>query len=186
MKAGISDEDFIVHVLNGLPKEYKVQVSKLEERFGSTTNPLTIQDMQNELNLKFARLKCQSEEQSETDQALAAFRRFKGKCSNCGKYGHKSSECRSKTTTTKSENGEGGKAKKGKTTDKSHIKCFNCGEMGHYKSKCPYDKSKKAMTKMTEKENDTVLMTIDGAANQAEKCYVDSRLGRLYTYSEFG
>ncbi len=31
MNVGISDEDFIIHVLNSLPKEYKVQVSKLEE-----------------------------------------------------------------------------------------------------------------------------------------------------------
>jgi len=54
MKAGISNEDFIVHVLNSLPKEYEVQVSKLEERFGSTANPLTIQDMHNKLNLKFS------------------------------------------------------------------------------------------------------------------------------------
>jgi len=57
-----------------------------------------------------------------------------------------------------------GKQKKGKMTDKSHIKCYNCGKMGHYKSKCPYDKSKKAMMKMTEKENNTVLMMIDGVA----------------------
>jgi len=47
MKMGISNEDFIIHVLNGLPKEYEVQVSKLEEHFGSTSNLLTIQDMQN-------------------------------------------------------------------------------------------------------------------------------------------
>jgi len=50
----ISDEDFMIHVLNGLPLEYKVQVSKLEECFGSTSNPLMIQDMRNKLNLKFA------------------------------------------------------------------------------------------------------------------------------------
>ena len=31
LSADISDEDFIVHVLNGLPAEYEVQVSKLEE-----------------------------------------------------------------------------------------------------------------------------------------------------------
>jgi len=54
MKVDISDKDFIVHVLNGLPKEYKVQVSKLEECFRSSTNPLTIQDMQSKLNLKYA------------------------------------------------------------------------------------------------------------------------------------
>jgi len=187
MKAGITDEDFMVHVLNGLPKEYEVQVSKLEERFGSTSNPLTIKDMRSELNLKFACLKRQSEEQSETDQVLAAFCRFKGKCSNCGKYGHKSSECHSKMMMTKSENGEGRKQKKGKTMDKSHIKCYNCGKMGHYKSKCPNDTSKKATTKTTEKQNDTVLMTIDGAAKPKNAMWIaDSAASTHIVNSEKG
>jgi len=31
MNMGITDEDFIIHVLNSSPKEYEVQVSKLEE-----------------------------------------------------------------------------------------------------------------------------------------------------------
>ena len=52
INADILDE-FIVHVHNSLLTKYEVQVSKLEEWFGSTMNPLTIQDMQNELNLKF-------------------------------------------------------------------------------------------------------------------------------------
>jgi len=62
----ISDEDFIVHGLNGLLPEYEVQVSKLEEQFGSATNPLTIQDMWNELNLKFAQLKHCGKDQSRS------------------------------------------------------------------------------------------------------------------------
>jgi len=53
LNADILDEDFIIHILNGLPAKYKVQVSKFKEWF-STTNPLSIQDMQNEPNLKFA------------------------------------------------------------------------------------------------------------------------------------
>jgi len=58
MKAPILDEDFIVHVLNILSMDYKVQISELEEQLSSTTNPLTIGDMQNELkNLKYTRLK---------------------------------------------------------------------------------------------------------------------------------
>jgi len=54
LNTDISDKDLMVHVLNGLPPEYKVQVSKLEEQFGSTTNLLMVQDMHNELNLKYA------------------------------------------------------------------------------------------------------------------------------------
>ncbi len=57
MNSDISDEDFMIHVLNNLPSKYEVQVSKLEDRLGSTTNPLTIEDLRDELNLKFARMK---------------------------------------------------------------------------------------------------------------------------------
>jgi len=126
MKAGISDEDLFVHVLNSLPKEYEVQINKLEEQFGSVKNPLTIQDMQNKLNMKFAQLKHQSEEQSEIDQVLVAFHFYKEKCENCGKFGHKSMECHSKSELTKKEEGqEAQKSKKGKNvTDKRHITCF--------------------------------------------------------------
>jgi len=67
-------------MLNTIPAKYKIQVSKLEEWFGSTSNPLTIQDMQNKLNLKFAQLKCLTMEKMEMDQALTAFCRYKGKC----------------------------------------------------------------------------------------------------------
>ena len=96
MNAAILDNDFYVHILNNLPPKYEVQVLKLEERFGSTTNPLTIQDLRNELNLKYAQLKHMSVECTETDQVLAAFRQYKGKCSNCSKMEHKASECRSR------------------------------------------------------------------------------------------
>jgi len=54
IKVDILDENFIIHVLNGLPMEYEVQVSKLEEHFGSMSNLLLIQDMRNKLNLKYA------------------------------------------------------------------------------------------------------------------------------------
>ncbi len=45
MNVAILDDDFYIHVLNNLLPKYKVQVSKLEDRFGSTSNPLTVQDL---------------------------------------------------------------------------------------------------------------------------------------------
>ena len=38
----MTDEDMIVHILNNLTKDYEVQLSKLEEKLGSTTTVLTI------------------------------------------------------------------------------------------------------------------------------------------------
>jgi len=126
-------------VLNGLPAKYEVQVSKLEEWFSSTSNPLSIQDMRNELNLKYAQRKCLTAEKTKMDQALVAFHRYKGKFSNCGKFGHKMAECCFKTMTmTKEECGETKKSKNGKKpTNKQHITCFGCRKKGHYQSKCP-------------------------------------------------
>jgi len=167
MKALISDEDFIVHVLNNLLANYKVQISKLEKWFSSTTNPLTIQDMWNELNLKYTRLKQQSKAQKEVDQALAAFWQYKSKCTNCGKFGHKSAECQSKNSAKNKSGRERQKSKNAKNkekgldrSNKSHIKCFNCREMGHYQSKCPHNKLKKGSVRLTEKETNMVLMTV--------------------------
>ena len=45
MQCTMSDDDLLVHVLNGLPKEYEVQQSKMEDRLGSTSHPLTIEDL---------------------------------------------------------------------------------------------------------------------------------------------
>ena len=172
VNSDITDEDFIVHVLNGLPPEYEVQVSKLEECFGSTSNLLTIQDMRNKLNLKYARLKRQTAEQAETDQALVAFRRFKGKCTNCGKFGHKSTECRLKVKNSKQEGSDSEGDKLKKATNKSKVKCFSCGEMGHYRSKCPKNKSKKETAKQSENKAETVLMTIDGEERPHEDIWI--------------
>jgi len=159
VKLDISGKDFMIHVLNGLPVEYKIQVSKLEEQFGST--PLTIQDMHTELSLKYTQLKCQAAEKSETDQVLVVFHKFKGKCMNCGKFGHKSNECHSKTRNSKGEGTESKKTKSKKGTNKSTIKCFSCREMGHYKLKCPKNKSKNPTGKQSEKEVDNILIMID-------------------------
>jgi len=45
----MSDKDVIVHILNNLTEDYKVQLSKLEEKLGSTTSTLMIDDVRVEL-----------------------------------------------------------------------------------------------------------------------------------------
>ncbi len=41
----MTNEDLMVHILNNLMDNYKVQLSKLKEKLGATTNPLTIDDV---------------------------------------------------------------------------------------------------------------------------------------------
>jgi len=93
MNLDISNEDFCIHVLNNLPTEYEVQVSKFEDCLGSMTNALMIEDLQNELNLKYARMKKHTQDGGANNKALASFRCYKKKCTNCGKSGHKASKC---------------------------------------------------------------------------------------------
>jgi len=47
----MTNEDTIVHILNNLTNNYKVQLSKLEEKLGSTMSMLTIDDVRAELRL---------------------------------------------------------------------------------------------------------------------------------------
>jgi len=51
----------------------------MEDRLGSTSNPLTIQDLQDELNLKFMRMKKSKKDQNgdEADKALGTMRKKK-------------------------------------------------------------------------------------------------------------
>jgi len=47
----MTNEDLIVHILNNLTEDYEVQLSKLEEKLGSTTTVLMIDTVQSELQL---------------------------------------------------------------------------------------------------------------------------------------
>jgi len=163
MSTPILDDNFYVHILNNLPAEYEVQVSKLEDRFGSTMNPLTMQNLQNELNLKYAQLKTISVEWTKTNQALATFCRYKGKCTNCGKMGHKASECHSQTKKNDgSPNNNKHNTNKPKR-DTSNIKCFECRKMGHFQSRCPKNEENKPKKKPSKKGADAILMAISGS-----------------------
>jgi len=73
MQSTMLDEDLLVHVLNGLPKKYEVQQSKMEDRLESTSNPLTLQDLHNGTNLKFMRMQKSEKDQNgdEADEALS-------------------------------------------------------------------------------------------------------------------
>jgi len=67
----------------------------LEKRIVNKINPLEINEIQKELNLRFERLNEREYNRNSDgadDQALFMFQ-FKGKCCNCGKLGHKEIQC---------------------------------------------------------------------------------------------
>jgi len=93
MGSSILDENVLVHILNNFLSNYEVQISKLENQLGSATNVLTIKDVHNKLNLKYACLKKTTADKMESENALLTINWLKGKCTHCGKLRHKGSEC---------------------------------------------------------------------------------------------
>jgi hypothetical protein len=49
----MKDDQFMVQVLNSLTNEYKLQMLLLEKRIGSKHNPLTIDELKEELSLRY-------------------------------------------------------------------------------------------------------------------------------------
>jgi hypothetical protein len=85
--SSISDNQFILHILNNMTDDYDLQLSMMEKRVIDKSNPLTINEVQDDLNLRFERLNEKQKEESEIDnnQEVAFFGgQFIGKYLNCG------------------------------------------------------------------------------------------------------
>ena len=94
MGSTMSDDQFLIHVLNNLTGDYELQVALLEKRIGNSSNPLTVDELGEELNLNFERMNAKKDDgadDGDAEQALV-FGQFKGKFHNCGKIGHKVSK----------------------------------------------------------------------------------------------
>jgi hypothetical protein len=95
----MTDDHFMLHIVNNLTKDYERQVEAMEDKIGVETNPLTIEEMCAILTLRFERINDKQDSDNENanaDHARMAAGQFKGRCRACGKYGHKSVDCRSK------------------------------------------------------------------------------------------
>ena len=138
-----TDRDFLIHVLNNLPVEYDLVTIDLEKKLMNTgSGALTIEETSDALGARYSVLHERSTDVKKRDKALAAFmKQFKGMCRNCGKYGHKSSDCpdrkdgerpatagtQASTVTSESD------TKKRKFRGQ----CWSCGKYGHTKMECP-------------------------------------------------
>ena len=129
----MSDNNLIKHALNHLPNCYKISVSKLEDRIDDQNNPITIDQLQNELNLQFEQMKGKNNDNNKKDdeeEETALFAgEFKSKCHKCGKIGHKARDCREKTNNRKK------------------VCCFYCKKEGHKIENCWKKKTMKKVNK---------------------------------------
>lgn len=127
-KTDMSEVDLIIHILSNLPEEYEVAVSELEEKLKNTSTPLSIETVREKLNSRYERM-TKNAEAKEEEKALAAFKKqYKGRCSKCGEYGHKSADC--------SERNKSSGAGNSSENKKFDGECYYCGKKGHRKSEC--------------------------------------------------
>ena len=153
----LSDEDLMEHALNNVPPEYEVPVSKLEDRLGSTTDPLTIESIREQFNLRFMRLQNEGKVTSGgggggNETAFFAGG-FKGKCNHCGKWGHKAAKCPDKARNQNGGSGSGGGGG-------FKFKCYYCHKTGHKASECLKKRADKAA------RNDQAQMASEGGNNE--------------------
>ena len=148
----VTDTQFMVKILNSLTDDYENQMEDLEKRIGKTgSDALTIEDIREELNLRYERLtekerKSQKKDYGNGSETALFAGGFKGRCHNCGKYGHKAVECKDKNNNT------GGASNKGNSNGSGREfkgKCYKCGEKGHMKRDCPKGKDEIAEVALT-------------------------------------
>ncbi len=119
MESIIQDEDYVAHVLTNLTNEYSELVTVLE----GDLEDLTIQKLRERVG-SFYRRK-QKLVGSAEDNSQALIHIFKGRCNNCGTYGHKRTNC-PKRTPKKDDRGNRGSVKI----------CHYCKRAGHIKKNC--------------------------------------------------
>jgi hypothetical protein len=84
----LDDETLMEHVLNNVPELYNIEVSKLEDRLGDLTDPLSLEEIRSALCLKYERMSAKKNKNKryQQDEETALFAGgFKGKCNNCGR-----------------------------------------------------------------------------------------------------
>ena len=158
----MSDMDFMIHILNNLPKEYEVTQAKLEDKLGDDIDPLTIDELRTELSLRYQRLtlkKIVDEDNDEEDTALFGGG-FKGTCQGCGKIGHRRADC----PENKNGNRNGGRSNfKGR----SNKKCAHCGKPGHKSENCWVKFGKPDNAHFGAQRHSEVLLTVHNGCKYA-------------------
>jgi hypothetical protein len=119
----MTDDKFMIQILNSSMNEYKLQMLLLEKRIGSKENQLTIDELKEELILRYERLLMKTETAKINnlgeENALVVFQ-FKGKCRNCGRIGHEAAQCKSKHM----------------REERNEVFCNYCKNPGHVNSNC--------------------------------------------------
>jgi Zinc knuckle len=140
----------MIQILNNLTEEYELQ-SLLEKHIVDANNPLTLEKLKEELTLRFERLTSKIDSaklKGSFDEKALFMGQFKGKCRNCGKLGHKASQCKSRQV----------------EETKPYVICNYCKKPGHIKAKC---------SKLLKKNQNQGESNISGLRNGVASTTVD-------------
>jgi hypothetical protein len=69
----IFENPFILHILNNLTADYNLQLAMMEKRLNDKMNPLTVDEIRDDLNLKFKRLNEKKDDNENDDNQDASF-----------------------------------------------------------------------------------------------------------------
>jgi hypothetical protein len=108
MGSSISENQFMIHILNNLTSDHELQLALMERRVGDVEKPLTIEEIRGELGLRYERMNMKSSRNKEVEgfEENAFFSgQFKGKCRNCGLIGHKLFQCKNQGSHNGGNNG---------------------------------------------------------------------------------
>jgi hypothetical protein len=167
MKAPISDEDMMVHVINNCPKEYDTLIETMENEIGREKDELTVERLRDSLHTKSHRIHKNDKKEIETAlvAATSGKKGFKGQCRICAKYGHKGWQCPDK-----------GKAADDKSVSNSTLttktkfegNCGYCGFKGYKEVECfkkRREKKSEGANHAQHETSDTILMAQETKAN---------------------
>jgi hypothetical protein len=107
MGSCITENQFMIHILNNLTSDYDLQFALMERRVGDADKPLTVEEVRGELNLRFERMnmKTSRDEEGEVLEEKALFSGQRGKCRSFGQVGHKSFQCKHRSSHNAGNNG---------------------------------------------------------------------------------
>jgi hypothetical protein len=189
----MTDDHFMLHIVNNLTKDYERQVEAMEDKIAADTNPLTIEEMREILVLRFERLNDKQDsddDNANADHALIASGQFKGRCRACGKYGHKSVDCRSRGSGQNAGRFQGGGRSQGGFQGRGNSgfsgACHYCKKIGHRDADCRKKKMENGEHANHAKEDkeynaEIVLMAVDDVDAPSEETRITPNASRETT-----
>jgi hypothetical protein len=67
MALSISENQFMIHIMNNLTSDYELQLTLMERRVGDEEKPLTIEEIRGELSLRYERMNMKSSSNKEVE-----------------------------------------------------------------------------------------------------------------------